>query len=132
MPVFGQLREARHRWFGHAVNETVGSGAGPTRDIHREEASIYFMQTDATTPNLTLRLPYDVRNYALGMFVVVVNNDKSGGGQSIDIVDGSDNALATLAAGSSCQIILTDASTADGTWLILTTTGSQNGRTPLS
>jgi len=132
MPVFGQLKEARHRWFGHAVNETYGSGAGPTRDIHREEAAIYFMQTDATTPNLTLRLPYDVRNYRLGLFTTVVNNNKSGGGQSVDIIDKASTALTTLAPGSSCMIVLTDNGTAAGTWLILTTTGSQNGRTALS
>jgi len=129
MPVFGQKREAKERWFGHAVKESVAGGPGGTRRLNREEAAVYFIATDATGPILTAQLPKDVRNERLGLYVTLVCDPL---GQSIDIDDTDGTNLDTLAAGSSAMIVLTDNSTAAGTWLILKNTGNHNGRTKLS
>lgn len=90
-----------------------------TRLIHPEEARSILVRITAGTPNLVLRLPYDVRVFRqVGLMFHIFNHPNSTKFVEIRDVASALVANSTLANGQCAMIHLESNATAAGTWRI--------------
>lgn len=123
-----QATTAAQRYWGRATSELIAGGV--TKLLHPERFFVYHFTI--TGSDLTVKMPYDVRNYQPGVFLLLMN---STGSLTRDLLvrDNGGTAVpgaATVASGESAIIVLRDNSTAVGTWqALLKTSGADLLRT---
>jgi len=116
-----QARTHGERWFGGGKSQLYQTGGANEREVHREEfGSLWFTVHDGA---LTLKLPYDVRNYTTGQYGLTVWNNPAST-QNILIVDGDSGAITngTVTPGQSAMILLEANESAAGSWHALVRT----------
>jgi len=125
-----QARLNGDRWFGSVTTQTLTRPSSDvvSRQLIHEEARNYWI-TVAGSASGTARVltPLDVRAFCLGGPYFTIWNE-SGSNGNLLIVNVS-STIATVAAGKSVQLYLTDNSTAAGVWKALAGAGSSNGIT---
>ena len=125
-----QARVHGDRWFGGVTTQTLTRPAGGAarRQMHHEEARSYYITVAGdASGTASVNLPLDVTGYCLGGPYFTVWNDSASNGDLL-ITKGVDT-VATIAAGKSVQLYLTDNRTSTGTWKALDTGGSNKGVT---
>jgi len=125
-----QARVHGDRWFGGVTTQTLTrpSGGVARRQMHHEEARSYYITVAGdASGTASVNLPLDVTGYCLGGPYFTVWNDSASNGDLL-ITKGVDT-VATIAAGKSVQLYLTDNRTSTGTWKALDTGGSNKGVT---
>lgn len=122
----GRIEQSRwhgDRYYGGAVVATLtATSSSLTRKIHPEEARCYYLNAVVSGAyTVTLALPYDVRNWALGGPYFTIWN--SGGfGAGALIITTTAGTVTSLAIAKSAQLFLHDNSTAAGSWTACTST----------
>ena len=125
-----QARLNGDRWFGGVTTQTLTrpSGSAVTRQMNQEEARNYYITVAGDASGTArVKLALDVTGMCFGGPYFTVWSDAASNGDLL-VLKGTDT-VATVAAGKSVQLYLTDASTTAGTWKALDTGGSNKGVT---
>lgn len=116
-------------WFGGVAVDAVDTSVEAARLLNPMEARFYRLEVTAGPTVLGAVLPYDVRNWRVGVmyFHIAVASAST---KSVVLVDFSLTPVTggTIAAGQDGQVWLSDNSTALGTWLVRVETGGARAR----
>lgn len=127
-------RSVNRQWAGLTTRDwAVNTGTLDIRLVHPEESRVYDFRVTAGSVPLRAILPYDVRGWPLGDYLVIINTAGwpptiSASTKDVQIEDANGQVLETLAPGFVAKLWLTDNANAAGEWLVYVSAEGGAGR----